>query len=322
MPSTRAGDHPFSQSPRFLHVCSLPGLRTRRALQVCDLAMTFHPERHVRSAITAATRRSARELPAFGRPPVLYQGIGTEKLNARDRGEIPGFAVQRMDSDTMSRPGSHQNVLSAFREAGEIHILVGTQMIAKGLDFPNVTLVGVVNADVGLHLPDFRAERTFQLLAQVAGRMRAAAQVGCVYIQTMQPEHPSIALAANHDYLTFAKEEMAIGRPRISAAGADGEAGGSLQEREGRQRFRRPPVRRLPRGARPPQGRRRTDASASWPRGVRRYSASRAITASTSSSNTASSAVLHQVFARRYCRRVRVGAEVDLTVDIDPQDML
>ena len=95
--------------------------------------------------------------------------------------------------------------------AGEIQILLGTQMIAKGLDFPKVTVVGVVNADVGLHHADFRAsERTFQLLAQVAGPDRPRRQVGCVYIQTMQPEHPSIALAANHDYLTFAKEEMAI----------------------------------------------------------------------------------------------------------------
>ena len=107
-----------------------------------------------------------------------YQGLGTEKLQAEIEEKFPGFVVQRMDSDTMTRPGSHKRVLDAFRD-GNIHILVGTQMIAKGLDFPNVTLVGVVNADVGLHLPDFRsAERTFQLLAQVAGRTGRGARAG------------------------------------------------------------------------------------------------------------------------------------------------
>src|SRR3712207_9291867 len=104
-----------------------------------------------------------------------------------------------MDSDTMTRPGSHRRVLDAFRD-GLIHILLGTQMIAKGLDFPNVTLVGVVNADVGLHHADFRAaERTFQLLAQVAGRTGRGSRGGYVYVQTYAPEHPAIALAAAHE---------------------------------------------------------------------------------------------------------------------------
>jgi primosomal protein N' (replication factor Y) len=114
-----------------------------------------------------------------------------------------------MDSDTMTRPGSHKRILDNFRD-GNIHILVGTQMIAKGLDFPNVTLVGVVNADVGLHLPDFRsAERTFQLLAQVAGRTGRGAKGGYVLIQTFTPEHPCIALAAKHDFVSFAGQELA-----------------------------------------------------------------------------------------------------------------
>ena len=107
--------------------------------------------------------------PSCGQVQVRYQGLGTEKLQAEIEEKFSGHVVRRMDSDTMRRPGSHARVLSAFRR-GQIHILLGTQMIAKGLDFPNVTLVGVVNADTALFFPDFRAaERTFQLLAQVAG---------------------------------------------------------------------------------------------------------------------------------------------------------
>src|SRR4029079_1728428 len=121
---------------------------------------------------------------------------------------FPGYAVRRMDSDTMRRPGSHGRVLSAFRK-GLIHILLGTQMIAKGLDFPNVTLVGVVNADVGLHVPDFRsAERTFQLLSQVAGRAGRGPRGGRVVIQTFTPLHPSIAQAKAHDYAGFVAAEL------------------------------------------------------------------------------------------------------------------
>jgi hypothetical protein len=113
-----------------------------------------------------------------------------------------------MDSDTMSRPGSHQRVLDAFRD-GAIHILLGTQMIAKGLDFPNVTLVGVVNADVGLHLPDFRsAEKTFQLLAQVAGRTGRGDRPGRVLVQTFCPDHYAIHCASRHDYEGFVAREL------------------------------------------------------------------------------------------------------------------
>jgi primosomal protein N' (replication factor Y) (superfamily II helicase) len=113
-----------------------------------------------------------------------------------------------MDSDTTRRPGSHQQILDAFRD-GRFDILLGTQMIAKGLDFPNVTLVGVINADVGLHLPDFRSgERTFQLLAQVAGRTGRGERGGRVLVQTYTPEHPCISLAAKHDFLRFAELEL------------------------------------------------------------------------------------------------------------------
>ena len=117
-----------------------------------------------------------------------------------------------MDTDSMRAAGSHERVLNAFRR-GEIDILLGTQMIAKGLDFPNVTLVGVINADTALHLPDFRAgERTFQLVAQVAGRTGRGDRGGRVLVQTLSPDHPAIAAAARHDYHRFAEAELAARR--------------------------------------------------------------------------------------------------------------
>lgn len=176
----------------------------------CDLSLTFHRQRSsLMCHYCGHEQPPYRECPGCHQPSILYQGLGTEKLQAEIVEKFPDKVVQRMDSDTMSRPGSHQRVLDAFRE-GAIHILMGTQMIAKGLDFPNVTLVGVVNADVGLHLPDFRAaERTFQLMAQVAGRAGRGEQGGKVLIQTFTPDHPSINLAATHDYLKFAELELA-----------------------------------------------------------------------------------------------------------------
>ncbi|MCS7021936.1 MAG: primosomal protein N' [Gemmataceae bacterium] len=176
----------------------------------CDIALTFHRSRaallcHYCGWQTAPYQRC----PACDQPTIRYQGLGTEKLQAEIEDKFPGYVCRRMDSDTTVRRGSHESILKAFRD-GKIHILLGTQMIAKGLDFPNVTLVGVINADVGLHVPDFRsAERTFQLLAQVAGRAGRGAKGGVVYIQTYTPDHPCIALAARHDYVGFASQELA-----------------------------------------------------------------------------------------------------------------
>jgi primosomal protein N' (replication factor Y) len=176
----------------------------------CDLALTFH---RTKSALLCHycgfETAPFQKCPSCSQPTMRYQGLGTEKLHAEIEEKFPGHVCQRMDSDTMVKPGSHQRVLQAFRD-GLIHILVGTQMIAKGLDFPNVTLVGVVNADVGLHLPDFRsAERTFQLLAQVAGRAGRGDKGGQVLIQTFTPDHPCITLAAKHDFVSFAAQELA-----------------------------------------------------------------------------------------------------------------
>ena len=114
----------------------------------------------------------------------------------------------RMDTDTMRKPGSHEKALAKFR-SGETKILLGTQMIAKGLDFPNVTLVGVINADTALHLPDFRAaERSFGLVTQVAGRTGRGAKGGRVLVQTFNPENKAIVAATRHDYVAFTKNEL------------------------------------------------------------------------------------------------------------------
>ena len=176
----------------------------------CDLALTYHKQRDVMLChYCGYEQEPPQNCPQCGQAAVRYQGLGTEKLQAEIEEKFPDYVVRRMDSDTMKRPGSHGRVLAAFRE-GLIHILLGTQMIAKGLDFPNVTLVGVVNADVGLHLPDFRsAERTFQLLSQVAGRAGRGPRGGRVLVQTFTPEHPCIALAATHDYAGFVAAELA-----------------------------------------------------------------------------------------------------------------
>jgi primosomal protein N' (replication factor Y) len=176
----------------------------------CDLALTYHKQRDVMLCHYCGYEAApAQNCPHCGTAAVRYQGLGTEKLQTEIEERFPGYVVRRMDSDTMKRPGSHGRVLGAFRR-GQIHVLLGTQMIAKGLDFPNVTLVGVVNADVGLHVPDFRsAERTFQLLAQVAGRTGRGPRGGRVLVQTFVPDHPCIARAATHDYAGFVASELA-----------------------------------------------------------------------------------------------------------------
>ncbi len=182
----------------------------------CDLSLTFHRSKaalvcHYCGYETAPML----QCPTCSEASIRYQGLGTEKLHAELETLFPDRVIQRMDSDTMTRAGSHQRVLDSFRD-GNVHILLGTQMIAKGLDFPNVTLVGVINADVGLHLPDFRAaERTFQLLAQVAGRAGRGDKGGKVLVQTYTPEHPCIALAAKHDFPAFAKLELGFRREHL-----------------------------------------------------------------------------------------------------------
>jgi primosomal protein N' (replication factor Y) len=135
-------------------------------------------------------------------------GIGTERLEQEIKSLFPQTQVERMDRDTTSRRRSHLQILKRL-ESGSIDILVGTQMIVKGHDFPNVTFVGVISADTSLHFPDFRAsERTFQLLTQVAGRAGRGDVFGEVVIQTFNPDHYSILRAKDQDYIGFYQEEI------------------------------------------------------------------------------------------------------------------
>jgi len=196
----RRGFHTFVICPRCGHVVKC---------HACDVAATYHKSRHVLVCHTCDAERSCPSAcPHCQVGRLHYGGIGTERLEREIQTAFPNVVSRRMDSDTMRSPGSHEKVLMAFKK-GEVQILLGTQMIAKGLDFPNVTLVGVVNADTALHLPDFRAsERTFQLIAQVAGRTGRGDRPGRVLVQTYSPDHPAIRSAARHDYLEFVQGEL------------------------------------------------------------------------------------------------------------------
>jgi primosomal protein N' (replication factor Y) len=145
--------------------------------------------------------------------PYLEQaGFGTEKVEQHLRERFPSARIRRVDRDSMRRKGALTTMLAKFA-AGEIDVLVGTQMIAKGHDFPGVTLVGVISADVGLGLADFRAaERTFQLLTQVAGRAGRGERAGEAIVQTLYPEHYSIQVACRQDYPAFFTRELTYRR--------------------------------------------------------------------------------------------------------------
>ena len=177
----------------------------------CDLALTVHrPGNRGICHGCGLVTRLARDCEACGAPHPVQRGTGTQRLEEEVRGLFPGTRVARMDTDTMRTRGSHERTLDAFR-AREIDILVGTQMIAKGLDFPDVMLVGVVNADAALHLADFRAaERTCQLVTQVAGRSGRGALGGRVVVQTSTPDHPAIIAAGRHDYEAFVRSELPL----------------------------------------------------------------------------------------------------------------
>jgi primosomal protein N' (replication factor Y) (superfamily II helicase) len=175
----------------------------------CDITLTWHKEAGKALCHSCEHRADPpAACPHCLRPGLQYIGLGTQRLEQEVRAKFPQYACLRMDSDSMRKSGSHDRALEAFRKR-EVRILLGTQMISKGLDFPDVTLVGVIDADTALHQPDFRAtERTFQLVAQVAGRTGRSRKGGRVLVQTSCPTEPAIQFAARHDYTGFVQAEL------------------------------------------------------------------------------------------------------------------
>jgi primosomal protein N' (replication factor Y) (superfamily II helicase) len=174
----------------------------------CSIPLTFHlSENRLKCHLCGYQAVAPKKCPGCGDPGIRYSGYGTEKVIELVEKLYPTAHAARMDADSMSRKDAYRTTLGAFR-SGKIDILIGTQMIAKGLDFPNVTLVGIINADIGLHIPDFRAgERTFQLLTQVAGRAGRGETPGEVFVQTATPFSPSIQFARHHDFDGFWDQE-------------------------------------------------------------------------------------------------------------------
>src|SRR5256886_1287934 len=178
----------------------------------CSVALTFHRHPAVAGRLSCHlcghTAAVPKKCPACGQDALIYHGFGTEKVESTVAQIFPKVVVRRMDADSMTRKEAYRETLRDFR-TGKIDILVGTQMIAKGLHFPNVTLVGIINADLALHLPDFRAgERTFQLLTQVAGRAGRGETPGEVFVQTYTPFSPSIQFARHHDFAGYFQQEL------------------------------------------------------------------------------------------------------------------
>ena len=178
----------------------------------CDVTLTLHKDNRLVCHYCGYSIPMPDQCPSCGSPYIANFGVGTQKIEMMTKKMFPQARVLRMDLDTTSKKGGHEEILSAFAE-GEADILIGTQMIVKGHDFPDVTLVGVLAADLSLYTPDYRAaERTFQLLTQAAGRAGRDARHGDVIIQTYNPEHYSIVTAAGQDYENFYRQEMAYRR--------------------------------------------------------------------------------------------------------------
>ncbi|MGP4040350.1 primosomal protein N' [Gracilibacillus sp. D59] len=175
----------------------------------CDIALTFHKSSHqLKCHYCDYQIPMVKECVTCGSKTIRYFGTGTQKVEEALKEHIPEASVIRMDVDTTRRKGSHKKLLEQFGN-GNANILLGTQMIAKGLDFENVTLVGVLAVDAMLHLPDFRsAEKTFQLMTQVSGRAGRHRLPGKVILQTYTPEHYSVQLASQYDYQQFFLQEM------------------------------------------------------------------------------------------------------------------
>jgi primosomal protein N' (replication factor Y) len=198
----RRGYSSSLQCERCGKVCECPN---------CSLALTYHrPENLLRCHLCGHNERVPAICPneKCKNPAIRYSGLGTQKIEEVLGKLFPKARVKRMDADVMKRKEDYRKVLGDFR-TGKIDILIGTQMIAKGLHFPNVTLVGIIHADLSLNMPDFRAgERTFQLLTQVAGRAGRGDVEGEVFVQAFAPFHPAIQYARRHDFVGFYEQEM------------------------------------------------------------------------------------------------------------------
>ncbi|KOP82086.1 primosomal protein N' [Cytobacillus solani] len=177
----------------------------------CDISLTYHrANQRMKCHYCGYEAHVPNSCPECSSEHIRYFGTGTQKVEEELVKILPHAKVIRMDVDTTSRKGSHEKLLDQFQE-GHADILLGTQMIAKGLDFPNITLVGVLSADTMLHLPDFRSsEKTFQLLTQVSGRAGRHEKEGEVIIQTYTPEHYSVELAGEQDFDRFYEKEMMV----------------------------------------------------------------------------------------------------------------
>ncbi|MCH7227728.1 primosomal protein N' [Haloferula sp. A504] len=192
------------QCPSCGHVCTCPH---------CALALTYHrTDERLICHICGHQAVVPRKCPECSDRGISLQGFGTQKVEDVFRKVFPTARVARIDADALRKKNALRDLLNAFRSK-KIDLLIGTQMIAKGLHFPNVTLVGILNADIGLHVPDFRAgERVFQLMTQVAGRAGRGELEGEVVVQTFTPHSPSIQFARHHDFDGFAEQELEMRR--------------------------------------------------------------------------------------------------------------
>jgi primosomal protein N' (replication factor Y) len=195
----------------FAPVLWCAGCRASVRCAQCDQALSWH--RGIGRLVChgcCEERSLPGACPQCARPGLRQVGAGSERVEGALAALAPRARVARMDSDTMLRREDYERTLARFAQR-ELDVLVGTQMIAKGLDFPGVTLVGVIAAEGGLYMPDFRAsERSFQLLAQVAGRAGRGELAGRIVVQTSAPDHPAVTCAAAHDYAGFAREELEL----------------------------------------------------------------------------------------------------------------
>lgn len=192
------------QCPKCGHVCQCPH---------CAVALTYHrTDERLVCHVCGHQAIVPRKCPECKDPAIIMQGYGTQKVEEVMAKVLPNAKIARIDADAMRRKHALRDTLNAFK-SHKIDILIGTQMIAKGLHFPNVTLVGILNADLSLHVPDFRAgERTFQLITQVAGRAGRGDLEGEVIVQTFTPHSPSIQYARKHDFDGFSEQEMEFRR--------------------------------------------------------------------------------------------------------------